>query len=143
MEALEAIAKRTSVRAYTDASPQVVALLEGCGRGCAEREGHIAGMAPLKEAAGACSTHAERYAFMCENFPFFDVEDAGDGIVIHFHKEACTCPMAPEVGSPILCHCTLGHEKAMWGEVFGISVEAEIVESFQRGGKDCVVKLCI
>ena len=29
----------------------------------------------------------------------------------------------------------------MWGELFGRPVAGEIVESFQRGGKDCVIKL--
>ena len=129
--------------AEADASAQAIGLLEGCGRGCAERGGHIEGMAPLAGEAQECKTHDERLAFMRAHFPFFDAEDAGDGIVIRFHKESCTCPMTPEVASPMLCHCTLGHEKAMWGELFGIDVDAEIVESFQRGGSDCVIKLLI
>lgn len=128
--------------AETNESPEVIRSIEGCGRGCAEQGGHIAGMQPLKEAAAACRTHKDIMNFMKATFPF-DVEDSGDSILIHFHKESCTCPMAPEVKNPMLCHCTLGHEKAMWGELFGREIDGEIVESFQRGGKDCVIRLYI
>lgn len=127
--------------AEENASPEVVKAIEGCGRGCALESGHLEGMMPLKDEASACKTHEDYMAFFASKFPFFHAEDAGDGIVIHFHKESCTCPMAPEVKNPMLCHCTLGHEKAMWGELFGRTIDAEIVESFQRGGNDCVVKL--
>ena len=121
--------------------PEVIRSIEGCGRGCAQQSGHIGGMLPFKDEAAACKTHEDYYVFFTSKFPFFNAEDTGDGITIHFHKEKCTCPMAPDVSSPMLCHCTLGHEKAMWGELFGRPVDGEIVESFQRGGNDCVIKL--
>lgn len=126
--------------AEENASPEVIKVIEGCGKGCAIQNGHIEGVAPLKEAAAACKTRADYYAFMKSTFPF-DVEEADDGIIIRFHKENCTCPMAPEVASPMLCNCTLGHEKAMWSELFGKPVDVDIVESFLRGGRDCVFKL--
>lgn len=121
-------------------TPEIIKTIEGCGYGCAEQNGHITGVAPLKEAAAACRTREDIMAFMRSTFPF-DVEDGCDGIIIRFHKENCTCPMAPEVKNPMLCYCTLGHEKAMWGELFGREIDAEIIESFQRGGSDCVIKL--
>ena len=129
--------------AENESGPEIIKVIEGCGYGCAVHSGHIEGMQPLKAEAAACKNHVERVSFMTEKFPFFNAEDTSDGIVIHFHKESCTCPMAPEVHSPMLCHCTLGHEKAMWSEVFNMKVDAEIVESFQRGGKDCAIKLYI
>lgn len=51
--------------------------------------------------------------------------------------------MSPEVRSPMLCNGTLGHEKAMWSIIFGKQVDAEIIDSFQRGGNDCVVKILL
>lgn len=41
----------------------------------------------------------------------------------------------------MLCYCTQGHEKAMWSELFDREIDAEIVESLQRNGNDCVIKL--
>lgn len=121
---------------------ETIGVLECCGRGCAIQNGHMEGMKPLKEIARACTTRAECAAFMQETFPF-EVQEVSDGIIIRFHKADCTCPMAPEVTNPMLCYCTQGHEKAMWSELFGREIDAEIVESFQRGGKDCVIKLLI
>ena len=122
--------------------PEYILTLESCGRGCAEHNGHIEGVLSLKEAASSCRSHSEIVTFMRNTFPF-DVTDDEDGIIIRFHKEKCTCPMAPEVKNPMLCHCTLGHEKAMWRELFDRKIDAEIIESFQRGGNDCVIKLYI
>lgn len=41
----------------------------------------------------------------------------------------------------MLCECTRGHEKAVWSAFFGNPVEVEIVESYSRGGNDCVIKI--
>lgn len=117
-------------------------LIECCGKNCAEKSGHLEGAKDLYEAAKGCKTRSDYVAFMKKAFPF-KVEEASDGIIIHYGKEKCTCPMAPEVANPMLCNCTLGHEKAMWSIVFGKQVDAEIVESFQRGGSDCVIKLFV
>ena len=125
-----------------EAEPAAIPLIEACGRSCAEQGGHIEGGRQLGQAATSCKSRSYYVAFMRATFPF-DVEEAEDGIIIRFHKEKCTCPMADEVANPMLCNCTLGHEKAMWSAFFGKPVEAKIVESFQRGGKDCVIKLFI
>ena len=115
---------------------------ECCGKGCAEQNGHLESAKALAEAAKGCKTRSDYMTFMQNNFPF-KVEEASDGIIIHYGKEKCTCPMSPEVKSPMLCNCTLGHEKAMWSIIFGKQVDAEIIDSFQRGGNDCVVKILL
>ena len=116
--------------------------IECCGKGCAEQNGHLTSAKALTEAAKGCKNRSDYIAFMRSNFPF-KVEEAPDGIIIYYGKEKCTCPMSPEVKSPMLCNCTLGHEKAMWSIVFGKRVDAEIIDSFQRGGNDCVVKILL
>ena len=116
--------------------------IECCGKGCAEQNGHLESAKVLAEAAKGCKTRSDYVTFMQNNFPF-KVEEASDGIIIHYGKEKCTCPMSSEVKSPMLCNCTLGHEKAMWSIVFGKQVDAEIIDSFQRGGNDCVVKILL
>ena len=118
------------------------AMIEQCGRGCAMRRGDLASMEGLREAAVAagCTTDADFAAFMKANLPL-DIELDDSSLTMRFHKEACTCAMAPEVASPALCNCTLGHERAIWSTFFGRPIEAEVLESFLRGGSDCVVKL--
>ena len=122
--------------------PEAVGIIESCGKGCAIQNGHLEGIKALRDAVSSCTTRSDYVRFMKKTFPF-DVEEAADGIVIHFHKKGCTCPMAPDVSNPMLCNCTLGHEKAMWSILFGKPVDAQIVESFQRGGNDCVIKLLL
>ena len=116
--------------------------IQCCGKGCAEQNGHLESAKALAEAAKGCKTRSDYMTFMQNNFPF-KVEKASDGIIIHYGKGKCTCPMSPEVKSPMLCNCTLGHEKAMWSIIFGKQVDAEIIDSFQRGGNDCVVKILL
>ena len=120
----------------------VVRLIERCGKCCAEDSGHLEGAVGLHELMAGCNNRSEYVAIMKKTFPF-EVEEANDGIIIHYKKDRCTCRMAPDVSNPMLCICTLGHEKAMWSVVFGKEIDAEIIESFQRGGKDCVVKLLV
>lgn len=71
--------------------------------------------------------------------------EAEDGIVIHLGKEKCSCPIAAAISknADMLCECTRGHEKTIWSTFFDKPVEVEIVESFLRGGKDCVIKIII
>jgi len=117
-----------------------VSLIESCGRSCAEQNGHLDNASELAKMAKECKTRSDYVAFMRKTFPM-EVEEVSDGIIIHYGKQKCTCPMSPEVKNPMLCNCTLGHEKAMWSIVFGKQVDAEIMESFQRGGNDCVIKI--
>ena len=116
-----------------------VPLIKSCGRYCAERNGHLKGAEGMKNEARKCSTAGERARFLSSLG--LDASAENDCVVLRFHKSGCTCPMYPNVNVPDLCHCTEGHEEALWGEVFGVRTEAEIVESFLRGGKDCIVRL--
>ena len=125
-----------------DPTDEKISLIEQCGRCCAADSGHLEGAAGLHELMRDCKTRADYIAVMQRTFPF-EVKEAADGIIIYYKKSECTCRMASEVKNPMLCNCTLGHEKAMWSIVFGKEVDAEIVESFQRGGKDCVIKLLV
>ena len=120
-----------------------IKLIESCGKCCAMHQGHL-NVAPLKEAAGDCKTKSDYVEFFNETFPF-NAEEADDGIIIHFGKTECTCPLAREIteNAEALCYCTQGHEKAMWGEFFGREIDAVMIETILRGGDDCIVKLII
>ena len=122
--------------------PDSCALIEQCGRGCALRRGDLAGMEALRKAAieSGCRTDEEFALYLKNNLPF-EVDLIDGGLVMHLQKDGCTCDMAPDVASAVLCNCTVGHEKATWSVYFGKPLKAEIVESWLRGGSDCVVKL--
>lgn len=122
--------------------PEDIRLIEHCGKCCASDSGHLEGAAAMKKLAEGCKTRSDYAAFMRGHFPF-EVEEQEDGIIIHYGKTECTCKMAPGVSNSALCNCTLGHEKAMWSIVFDREIDAEIVESFQRRGNDCVLKIFI
>ncbi len=128
----------------TERNPQKekIALILSCGRSCAKQNGSLNAAKELANEVKACKNRSDYLAFMRKTFPV-KVEEVSDGIIIHYRKQKCTCPMSPEVKNPMLCNCTLGHEKAMWSIVFGKQVDVEIVESFQRGGKDCVIKILL
>ena len=118
-------------------------LLRNCGRACAIRKGHVAGMSKLKALAADCQTRRDYANFLQNHLPGCMVDEAADGIVIHLNKTRCGCPMCPRVTNPALCDCTAGSNQATWGEFFGHPVDVEVVESHLRGGKDCVLKIRI
>ena len=130
--------------AKADQTREAVSLIERCGAGCARRQNAAEGMEALRERAVGCKTRADYVAFLSRTMPV-QVEDAGDGIVMRLGKKECTCPMASAIhaNKEMLCHCTCGHEKAAWSVFFGRPVDVEIVESFLRGGKDCVIKILV
>ena len=115
-------------------------LLLQCGRGCAMRKGAIEGVKQLRELAKGCASIADYVAFFKETLHINAIEEPG-AIVLKLGKPHCTCPMMPDVGNEILCNCTRGHEIAVWSMFFGKPIDAEIVESHLRGGKDCVIRL--
>ena len=119
-----------------------IALIESCGVGCARRQHAFEDMKTLGEQASGCKTKEDYVAFLRHALPLH-IEDADDGIIIYLGKKECTCPMASEIhaNKEMLCHCTCGHEKAAWSVFFRKPVDVEIVESFQRGGNDCVIKI--
>ena len=122
--------------------PAAVRLVECCGRGCARRKKAEEVILQLKDAASNCKTRADYAAFLNNAMPI-TVAEAEDGIILHLGKTECSCTMAKNLSqnSDMLCECTSGHEKAVWSALFGKPVEVEIVESFLRGGNDCVLKI--
>ena len=117
-------------------------LIACCGRGCASRKGFVQGMEQLhqKAAEAGCVTAADYAAFLKKTVPF-TIVDVDGGIDLHLNKTECSCPMHKELtrNTDMLCECTRGHEIAEWSAFFGQTVEIEIVESFLRGGRDCVI----
>ena len=91
-----------------------------------------------------CNTRADYVALLNENIPV-TIREVEDGIIMHLGKEKCSCPIASEISKneDMLCECTRGHEKAVWSNFFGKPVDVEIVESFLRGGNDCVIKILV
>lgn len=118
-----------------------IQIIEACGRGCAQRQNRIDGMESMREAATHCKTRTDYVNFLNEKIPVKFVEVA-DGIEIHLGKTECSCPISKEItkNKDMLCHCTRGEDKAVWSAFFGKEIEVEIVESFLRGGNDCVIK---
>ena len=119
-------------------TPEAVQLIEECGRNCAIRKGFVAGMTRLREAAASCKTRSDYVQFLKEHISPAVSEDE-DGIRIPLGKEKCTCPLAQDIQNPMLCCCTQGSNKATWSEFFGKDVRVEMIETFMRGGKDCVI----
>ncbi|MDR2921250.1 MAG: hypothetical protein LBV72_18045 [Tannerella sp.] len=127
-----------------DASPNAIKLIESCGKGCASRQNVFEFMVKLRNDASHCKTRTDYVEFLNERLPVTFTETT-DGIIMHLGKDKCGCKMATEItkNADALCNCTLGHEKATWSMFFGRPVDAEIVESFLRGGNDCVIKIIV
>ena len=125
-------------------NPEAISMIECCGKACASRKNTEEGMRQLKAKASNCKTRADYVAFLNEKMPV-TITEVEDGIVMHLGKEGCTCPISSEISknTDMLCECTRGHEKAVWSNFFGKPVDIEIVESFLRGGNDCVIKIII
>lgn len=121
-----------------------ISMIESCGVGCAKRQNAFESMEFLRKQAVGCHTKSAYAAFMKKNLPL-KIEEVDDGIILHLGKSRCTCPMADDIheNKEMLCCCTCGHEKATWSVFFGKPIDVEILESFQRGGKDCVIKIII
>lgn len=129
----------------TNPAPDSIKLIERCGKNCATRNNVIGLMRQLREDAAHCNTRTEFVEFLREQLPMITFSETPDGIVASTVKDKCNCKMAPEISNnkDTLCNCTLGHQKAMWGEFFGKSVDVEIVETILRGGNECVFKIII
>ena len=121
---------------------ETIHLIECCGRSCALRKGHVDSMSKLKAAASWCKTRSDYTLFLKEHISEAVTED-DDGIRIPLGKKKCTCPLAEDIQSSMLCCCTQGSNRATWSEFFGRDVKVEMVETFMRGGNDCVIKLYI
>ena len=128
--------------AQENPTPEAVSLIEQCGRGCSRRKGHASGMEKLKGSASWCKTRSDYVQFLKKHVSDKVTEDP-DGILIPLGKEKCTCPMAETIHNPMLCCCTQGSNKETWSIFFGREIKAEMVETFMRGGNDCVIKIYI
>lgn len=66
-------------------------------------------------------------------------------ITANENKEFCVCPMISAAGdrkvSSVLCHCSEGFGKRMFGKVIGLEVEAEVTNSILRGDKNCIYRI--
>lgn len=122
--------------------PTAVCMIECCGKACAARRNAEAVILQLKVGASECKTRVDYVAFLNKNMPI-TVTETEDGILIHFKKKECSCPIAADISqyTDMLCECTKGYEKAIWSIFFGKPVEVEIIESLLRGGNDCVIKI--
>ena len=131
-----------SVLASADKTPfpEIICLIEQCGMECARENGHLEAMDKLRGMTSSLQSKADYLDFF-RNSLHINAEEAEDGIILRLNKPRCTCPMAPQVAGPALCHCTQGHEKLCWSRAFGKPVDVEIVESWLRGGHDCLIKL--
>ena len=126
--------------AESNPTQDAISLIENCGRACSRRKGHAQGMEKLREAASWCKSKADYVKFLKENM-LETVTEEEDGIRIPLGKTGCTCPMAKDIRSPMLCCCTQGSNKETWSIFFGRDVRVEMVETFMRGGNDCVIKI--
>ena len=123
-------------------SEEVIGLIEQCGRCCSVRMGHASAMQKMKDAASWCKTRSDYVSFFKKCFSEKVTEDP-DGIRIPLGKDKCSCPMSDRIQSPMLCCCTQGSNKETWSVFFGADVKVEMVETFMRGGTDCVIKIYI
>ena len=123
-------------------SDEAVYLLESCGRACSTRKGHAEGMKKLRKAAEWCQSRSDYAQFLKEHISDKITEEP-DGIRIPLGKSGCTCPLANDIQSPMLCCCTQGSNKETWSAFFGREVKVEMAETCLRGGNDCVIKIFI
>lgn len=111
---------------------------------CIEKNFDSDGIAQLKTLAEQCKTKSDCFRFFKDTLKL-DVEESKKGVVLHLHKTECTCPMASKltVDKKRLCDCTKSRERYVWSQVFGREVDVEVLESFWRGGKDCVLEIIL
>lgn len=111
---------------------------------CIEKNFEPDSIIHLKELAANCETKTDYLNFF-KNELKLDVEESERGIILHLHKTECTCPMAPEltIDKRNLCNCTKAREKYVWGQVLDREIDVQIVESFWRGGTDCVIEILL
>ncbi len=124
--------------------PCAASLMECCGKCCAARHNIIDGIILLRDTSSYCKSRSDYVEFLNKSMSL-TVTESADGIIIHFGKTRCTCEAAEEISKnkDMLCECSKEHEKTVWSAFFGRPVDVEIVESILRGGRDCVLKICI
>ncbi len=119
-------------------------MIESASNRCIEKNFEADSIIHLKELAGNCETKADYLNFF-KNVLKLNVEESEGGIILHLNKTECTCPMASEltIDKRRLCDCTKTREKYVWSQVLGRDIDVQIVESFWRGGTDCVIEIIL
>ena len=117
-------------------------LIMRCSNRCIEKNDATTGILKLKELAKDCKSKAD-YVDFFHNVLKLNVEESERGMILHLGKTQCSCPIASEltVEKSRLCDCTRAHEKYLWSQFFGKEIDVEIIESFWRGGSDCVLEI--
>lgn len=119
-------------------------LINECSNTCIKTNNALDGIIKLKELAKECSTKSDYIKFF-KNILNLDVEETEKGIILHLNKTECTCPIASKlnIDKSKLCNCTKEHEKYLWSKFFGKEIDVKIIESFWRGGNDCVIEIIL
>lgn len=99
------------------------------------------GMRQLRELAKDCHSLEDYFTFF-KDVLHLDVE-IKDGLVLYLHKNECTCPMSYLIknNKEKLCECTRLHEVKTWSVFFNKQIDIELLETINRGGSDCVIKM--
>lgn len=90
-------------------------LISQCKERCIEKNNDTEGILKLKELAKDCETKADYINFFTNTLMLNAIESER-GIVLHLGKK-------------------------MWSLFFGVPIDIEILESFWRGGSDCVLEI--
>lgn len=111
---------------------------------CIEKNNALEGILKLKDMANNCKTKLDYINFF-KNILKLDAQESEKGIIIHLNKTKCTCPIASKlnIDKSRLCDCTKEHEKYLWSQFFGKEIDVKILESFWRGGNDCVMEIIL
>ena len=119
-------------------------LIQDCSNHCIKINNALDGILKLRELAKDCNTKSDYIKFF-ENVLKLNVEKSEKGIIMHLNKKECTCPMASKlnIDKSRLCDCTKEHEKYLWSQFFGKQIDVKIIESFWRGGNDCVIEIIL
>lgn len=117
-------------------------LIFKCCDRCIETNDAESGILKLKELVSDCKTLAD-YVDFFRNVLKLNAEESDNGIILRLGKKKCTCPISDNlnIDKSRLCDCTETHEKKLWSLFFGKDIDVEILESFHRGGNDCVIKI--
>ena len=130
------------IRKFNESNIITDEFIEESTQDCIKRNNALDGILKLKELAKHCKTKLDYINFFKNNLKL-DVKESENGMIMQLHKTECTCPMASKlnIDKSRLCDCTRLHEKYLWSKFFGKDIDVKIMESFWRGGNDCVIEI--
>lgn len=119
-------------------------LIFRCSSRCISANNAEKGIRKLKELARDCQ-NKDDYIDFFRNVLKLNAQESANGIVLYLGKKQCSCPIASElnIDKSKLCDCTKEHEKVLWSIFFGKQIDVVILESFWRGGQDCIIELVL